>query len=1008
MGFNYWAIGVLLVGVLTVAPISGQVANPVPASIVKSGLAVEIEDWVTVPQSSSSAPKARISHAKPMPGLAGRLMNNDMRGKLFVIDDGVISQFLDVANVVGSDFFDEEGLGTGLHSFAFHPRFATNGLFYTNHVEREGSGAADLAGPLTGNDVDQQAVLLEWDMVDPSATVYDGGSPREVIRLDVRSNSHGMQEIAFNPLAEPSDEDYGQLFVCIGDGGSVLRGVKDQPAGAEDDTGRIDSPLGSILRIAPILDNSHQSADFSVSANGMYWIPKSNPFINTMDLTPGDGADTVKEIYCYGFRNPHRISWDTGGTGKMLGVCIGQNNLEEVNLIQPGNNYGWPLREGTFLLDTNNASSPDDVAVVYPLPANDSGYTYPVAQYDHDEGFAITGGYVYRGTAVPDLAGKYLFGDIVNGRIFCVDESALALGSQAPISELTLLHDNVETTLKTLVDNNRADLRFGIDHDGEILIITKTDGKIRRLKPAGDDPIIPIRSAEDWALVANFETEDLSGITATNSSANDPSVSVVNDPYESSANKVLVIAPADASDAVNVSLPIPSIADGETGTVYLRFAIEDSATNDASWGISDVVTPTTWSDFEATLLSKDGDALQVRDGASYTDTGSSIRNATWYEMWLTLDNTADTYSLSMKGGDWTAQTEVAAGLAFRNGTSDALQTFFWRVRNLNGAAANARLYFDDLYVDVENVNLTDPKANDWRLLSDFEGTNPLSEWGYDSSKETVEIVQGAQSNHYMKRTLSTSGSSVTSTALWTPLPSPISVSSKTTFYWRFSVDDGDLTQSMGVSNINVSTTPTAADFEARMRLLDDDSGAYLAQVRDSEQFQPSTSPPTLTRGQWYECWMVVNNGAIPSGGQTYAVYLRGGPEFKSQTLLRANADFQNGLETSLTQFFFTASAPEDASAAPFCIDDLYQFTGVNLEGPVDAYTEPSHMLTGNNLAVHFTVDANKQYQIEGSDNLTDWFPISDAISSASSLPLIDNIALLQRRFYRVRELPPGN
>jgi len=90
-------------------------------------------------------------------------------------------------------------------------------------------------------------------------------------------------------------------------------------------------------------------------------------------------------------------------------------------------------------------------------------------------------------------------------------------------------------------------------------------------------------------------------------------VTVVNDPYDSTANKVLAIAPADAADADNVSVPIPNIANGNTTTLYMRFAIESSTTNEAVWGISDVAATATWTDFEAALLSKDGNALQVRD-----------------------------------------------------------------------------------------------------------------------------------------------------------------------------------------------------------------------------------------------------------------------------------------------------------------------------------------------------------------------------------------------------------
>src|SRR5918912_2085781 len=127
----------------------------------------------------------------------------------------------------------------------------------------------------------------------------------------------------------------------------------------------------------------------------------------------------------------------------MILTDIGQHYIEEVNLGVRGANYGWPLREGTFVTDRT------DQDVLYALPSDDPtyGFTYPVAQYDHDDVVnelglaAICGGFVYRGSAVPDLTGQYLFGDLVIGRVFHVPATSLQLGSQATVHELTLRHD---------------------------------------------------------------------------------------------------------------------------------------------------------------------------------------------------------------------------------------------------------------------------------------------------------------------------------------------------------------------------------------------------------------------------------------------------------------------------------------------------------------------------------------------------------------------------------------
>jgi hypothetical protein len=120
---------------------------------------------------------------------------------------------------------------------------------------------------------------------------------------------------------------------------------------------------------------------------------------------------------------------------------------------------------------------------------------------------------------------------------------------------------------------------------------------------------------------------------------------------------------------------------------------------------------------------------------------------------MMLNSDADIYTVFIKGGAWPTLTEIASDLAFRNGTPTPLQTFFWGICNLNRAAAKTKLCFDDLDVNVSNASITDPNSTVWRLLSDFEGVAPFTAWVYDSSKETVEVVQGNQNNHYAKRTL---------------------------------------------------------------------------------------------------------------------------------------------------------------------------------------------------------------------------------------------------------------
>ena len=206
--------------------------------------------------------------------------------------------------------------------------------------------------------------------------------------------------------------------------------------------------MGSILRIDPLGSNS---------ANGNYGIPVDNPFVGDPDLQHTLGIDesttpldeTLGEVWAFGLRNPHRFSWDTGlnGTANMFISDIGQASIEEINLGVAGANYGWRDREGTF------ATDPFNEYILNALPGNDAlfGYNYPVAQYDHDEGNAVVGGFVYRGQAISTLQGKYIFGDLVNGRMFYTDVDEMTPGSQATVHELTLFHDGFEQTLKQIM-----------------------------------------------------------------------------------------------------------------------------------------------------------------------------------------------------------------------------------------------------------------------------------------------------------------------------------------------------------------------------------------------------------------------------------------------------------------------------------------------------------------------------------------------------------------------------
>lgn len=447
-----------------------QIDDPIPAEISYSGLVVKLQEVVTIPPSSSEKPFARINLLRECPDESGRLFVNDLRGQFWVIENGTPSLFANLATEF-SNFIDAPGKGTGFGAFAFHPDFANNGLFYTAHTESTGSGVADYV-PLAFDEITMQWILTEWQMTESSNNVFTG-SKRELLRFDFPGIFHGMQEIAFNPNASVGEEDYGLLYVCLGDGATSLNFLKQNLQTTE-------SFLGTIFRIDPLGNNS---------SNGEYGIPPNNPFTNSTN------PNVLKEIYAYGFRNPHRISWDTAGDHKMLEGDIGEKNIEEVNQILPGHNYGWSEREGTFLYNRDLGREH-----VWALPADDSlnNYTYPVAQYDHDVGVAIIGGYVYRGDNFPELEGQYIFGDIVSGFLFHVPVDDLELGSQATISQLaTLGEDGFGTSLLAEVNYDRTDLRFGMDAVGEIYVLTKADGKIRQLVHPDVVSVAQIRNQQE-------------------------------------------------------------------------------------------------------------------------------------------------------------------------------------------------------------------------------------------------------------------------------------------------------------------------------------------------------------------------------------------------------------------------------------------------------------------------------------------------------------------------------
>ncbi|MGH4004992.1 MAG: PQQ-dependent sugar dehydrogenase, partial [Pseudonocardiaceae bacterium] len=178
---------------------------------------------------------------------------------------------------------------------------------------------------------------------------------------------------------------------------------------------------------------------------------------------------------------------------RMLLGNMGQHAIESIYEVQAGDNFGWGKREGPFVFKR------EDLCHVYPLPEDDEqhGYTYPVAAYDHDpppgwpcdrdSGHAVVGGFVYRGDGMPELRGKYVFGDAVDGRIFYADAGEMRRGTGilAKVYEFLLLDGTGrQVTMQDLAGDSRVDLRFGSGGDGELYMLSKANGKIWKVTGA--------------------------------------------------------------------------------------------------------------------------------------------------------------------------------------------------------------------------------------------------------------------------------------------------------------------------------------------------------------------------------------------------------------------------------------------------------------------------------------------------------------------------------------------
>ncbi len=352
-------------------------------------------------------------YAISAPGDPSRLFVVDQNGLVRVIQNGSLlsTPALDLRSLVSpplvtSNASDERGL-LGL---AFSPDFsnsASAGYHTLYTYNSQANGTAPTYPVPNGASQSYKNVINEWKLSSSDPNVIDPASRREVISFGKNASNHNGGTIAFGPD--------GYLYLGTGDGGdgNNVGASHVEPGGNAQN---LTVALGKMLRIDPTNPALTTGSTNAVSSNGQYRIPADNPF---------QAAGQAHEIYAYGLRNPYRFSFDTAN-GQLIAADTGQNTVEEVDRIVSGGNYGWAVKEGDFLFNRTSGTAGSAGTVGARSPGSPAGLIDPITgpagtlEYDHGDGIAVVGGFVYRGAADPELAGKYVFGDY-QGRLFYAD-----------------------------------------------------------------------------------------------------------------------------------------------------------------------------------------------------------------------------------------------------------------------------------------------------------------------------------------------------------------------------------------------------------------------------------------------------------------------------------------------------------------------------------------------------------------------------------------------------------
>lgn len=286
----------------------------------------------------------------------------DRAGEIIILEKGGLVKWFDL-NTSQERTILELDVTTaseqGLLGLAFHPEFNENGRIFINKTVKD-----------DGHDFTR---IVEYHIEEPHKLERsEVKKVRVLLEVEQPYANHNAGQLAFGPQ--------GKLFIGLGDGG-----WKGDPHDHAQNRG---TKLGNMLRID--IDDAE--------GDQAYKIPKDNPFV--------DEDDILSEIWAWGFRNPWRYSFDS--KGRLFVADVGQDKWEWIHIVEPGKNYGWPIREGLYCYRPKEDCPTE-------------GIEDPIYTYSHDEGSSITGGFVYTGQRIDELDGKYIFGDFVQGKLWALD-----------------------------------------------------------------------------------------------------------------------------------------------------------------------------------------------------------------------------------------------------------------------------------------------------------------------------------------------------------------------------------------------------------------------------------------------------------------------------------------------------------------------------------------------------------------------------------------------------------